>query len=109
MKSDCYSPAEKGKLRCHAYQFTPDHHGAPEADGPAGRPFFRREAGGGCQWASWSPVESGNIRSSASKLEQAASEPIATLDGGGMVDGCVGGGRKVLRMITEFHSAMRLL
>ena len=35
MKSDCYSPAEKGKLRCHAYQFTPDHHGAPEADGPA--------------------------------------------------------------------------
>ena len=36
-KSDCYSPAEKTKLRCHDYQFTPGHHGAPEADGLAGR------------------------------------------------------------------------
>ena len=41
--------------------------------------FFGGEREGGVEWASWSPVESGNIRSSASKLEQAASEPIATL------------------------------
>ena len=80
-KSDCYSPADKTKLRCHDYQFTPGHHGAPEADGSAGRTLRFAGGGGGVKWVSQA-AKIGKILIPPQidkNLEQAAWESITIL------------------------------